>query len=180
MPAWSPVPHDSPWLGFKIAVASARLTMTGPFRIRRPRTCGQSRGGPHDRESTEFLACIIGSGPRIWPAHRGLCTNSSRASGTVGCRQLGSSASDRQRYANPEYRGLLDNPRSPSETKEFGDLERTYATMADNQEWLARNTIRPCQRSDTISCRHGKSIAASVPSATTTMSMFCGAWERQS
>ena len=41
-----------------------------------------------------------------------------------------------------EYRGLLDNPRSPSETKEFGDLERTYAAMADNQEWLARNTDR--------------------------------------
>jgi hypothetical protein len=39
-----------------------------------------------------------------------------------------------------EYRGLLDNPRSPSETKEFGDLERTYAAMADNQEGFARNT----------------------------------------
>jgi hypothetical protein len=39
-----------------------------------------------------------------------------------------------------EYRGLLDNPRSPSETKEFRDLEQTYAAMADNQEWLARNT----------------------------------------
>jgi hypothetical protein len=38
------------------------------------------------------------------------------------------------------YRGLLDNPRSPSETKEFRDLEQTYTTMADNEEWLARNT----------------------------------------
>ena len=39
-----------------------------------------------------------------------------------------------------EYRGLLDNPRSPSETKEFRDLEAAYTTMADNEEWLARNT----------------------------------------
>jgi hypothetical protein len=35
---------------------------------------------------------------------------------------------------------LLDNPRSPSETKKFRDLEQTYTTMADNEEWLARNT----------------------------------------
>ena len=48
--------------------------------------------------------------------------------------------SEQYRAKAAEYRGLLDNPRSPSETKEFGDLERTYATMADNQEWLARNT----------------------------------------
>jgi len=38
------------------------------------------------------------------------------------------------------YRGLLDNARSPSETKEFRDLEQTFTTMADNAEWLARNT----------------------------------------
>ena len=41
-----------------------------------------------------------------------------------------------------EYRGLLDSPRSPSETKEFRDLERTYTTMADNEEWLVRNTVK--------------------------------------
>jgi hypothetical protein len=39
-----------------------------------------------------------------------------------------------------EYRGLLDNPRSPNETKEFRNLEQTYTTMADNEEWLVRNT----------------------------------------
>jgi hypothetical protein len=41
-----------------------------------------------------------------------------------------------------EYRGLLDGPRSPSETKEFRDLEQTYTTMADNEEWLVRNTYK--------------------------------------
>jgi hypothetical protein len=39
-----------------------------------------------------------------------------------------------------EYRGLLDDPRSPSETKEFRNLEQAYTTMADNEEWLVRDT----------------------------------------
>jgi hypothetical protein len=34
--------------------------------------------------------------------------------------------------------GLLDTPRSPDETKER-NLEQTNTTMADNEEWLARN-----------------------------------------
>jgi crotonobetainyl-CoA:carnitine CoA-transferase CaiB-like acyl-CoA transferase len=48
-----------------------------------------------------------------------------------------------------EYCGLLDTPRSPNETKEFRNLEQTYATMADNEEWLARNTdkVVPAARS---------------------------------
>jgi hypothetical protein len=38
-----------------------------------------------------------------------------------------------------EYKTLLDDPRSPGETKEFLHLEQTYRTLADNEEWLARN-----------------------------------------
>jgi hypothetical protein len=38
-----------------------------------------------------------------------------------------------------EYEGLLDDPRSPSETKEFRDLERAFTTMADNKESLMRD-----------------------------------------
>jgi hypothetical protein len=38
-----------------------------------------------------------------------------------------------------EYRELLDIPHSPDETKEIRSLEQTNTTMADNEEWLARN-----------------------------------------
>jgi len=38
-----------------------------------------------------------------------------------------------------EFRGALDHLRSPGEIKEFRRLEQTYTTLADNEEWLARN-----------------------------------------
>ena len=38
-----------------------------------------------------------------------------------------------------EYTGALDNPRSPSEAKEYRRLEQTYRALADNEEWLVRN-----------------------------------------
>jgi hypothetical protein len=46
-----------------------------------------------------------------------------------------------------EFRARLTNtPRSPNETKEFGDLEQTYTKLAENEEWMAVNidkTIQP-------------------------------------
>ncbi len=37
-----------------------------------------------------------------------------------------------------EFRELLANTlRSPSEAREFRDLERTYTTLAENEEWMA-------------------------------------------
>jgi hypothetical protein len=39
-----------------------------------------------------------------------------------------------------EYTRLLDDPRSPSEAKEFRDLEQSCATMADNKKWLVGDT----------------------------------------
>ena len=47
-----------------------------------------------------------------------------------------------------EYRGLLDDPRSPSETKEFRDLEQAYTTMADDKEWLVRDTHKVMSASE--------------------------------
>jgi crotonobetainyl-CoA:carnitine CoA-transferase CaiB-like acyl-CoA transferase len=47
-----------------------------------------------------------------------------------------------------EYRGLLDTPRSPDETKEIRNLERTNTTMADNEEWLARNADKVVSASE--------------------------------
>jgi hypothetical protein len=37
-----------------------------------------------------------------------------------------------------EFRAFLtDTSRSPNETSEFLDLERTYTTLAENEEWMA-------------------------------------------
>ena len=41
-----------------------------------------------------------------------------------------------------EYKGLLADPRSPAETSEFRNLEQAYATLADNEEWLALNASK--------------------------------------
>jgi hypothetical protein len=45
-----------------------------------------------------------------------------------------------------EFRTLLTNlPRSAKETNEFRNLEQTYTTLAENEEWMAANigmTIR--------------------------------------
>jgi len=46
---------------------------------------------------------------------------------------------DQHRAKAAQYRGFLDIQRSPSETSEFRNLEQTHTTLADNEEWLARN-----------------------------------------
>jgi hypothetical protein len=38
-----------------------------------------------------------------------------------------------------EYKELLDKPNSPDDAREFRGLEQTYATLADNAEWMTRN-----------------------------------------
>src|SRR5258707_2787952 len=39
-----------------------------------------------------------------------------------------------------EYTALLASmPRSPNETSEFRNLEQTYTTLADNEEWMTIN-----------------------------------------
>jgi hypothetical protein len=47
-----------------------------------------------------------------------------------------------------EYRGFLDAPLSPAETSEFRNLERTYKTLAENEEWLALNANKILAASD--------------------------------
>ena len=40
-----------------------------------------------------------------------------------------------------EFRAFLANtPRSPNETREFRDLEQTYTTLAENEEWMEVHT----------------------------------------
>ena len=46
-----------------------------------------------------------------------------------------------------EFRTLLTNtPRSPNETREFRDLEQTYTTLAENEEWMAVHFDKTIQR----------------------------------
>jgi hypothetical protein len=46
-----------------------------------------------------------------------------------------------------EYRALLmSTPRSPNETSEFRNLEQTYTTLAENEEWMAINIDKTIQR----------------------------------
>jgi hypothetical protein len=46
-----------------------------------------------------------------------------------------------------EFRALLTNtPRSPNETREFRDLERTYTRLAENEEWMAVHIDKTIQR----------------------------------
>jgi hypothetical protein len=46
-----------------------------------------------------------------------------------------------------EFRALLLNtPRSPSATSELRNLEQTYTTLAENEEWMAINLDKTIQR----------------------------------
>jgi hypothetical protein len=46
-----------------------------------------------------------------------------------------------------EFKAFLTNtPRSPNETSEFRDLERTYTTLAENEEWMAVHLDKTVQR----------------------------------
>ena len=46
-----------------------------------------------------------------------------------------------------EFRTLLnDTPCSPNETSEFRNLEQTYTTLAENEEWMAVNIDRTFRR----------------------------------
>lgn len=49
---------------------------------------------------------------------------------------------DQHRSRAAQYRGFLDISRSPGEIREFRNLEQTHATLADNEDWLARNADR--------------------------------------
>jgi hypothetical protein len=51
-----------------------------------------------------------------------------------------------------EFSALLTNmPLSPNETSEFRNLEQTYTTLAENEEWMAINigkTVQPGEDRD--------------------------------
>jgi len=54
---------------------------------------------------------------------------------------------DQFRAKAAEFRALLTNvARSPNETREFRDLEQTYTTLAENEEWMAVHIDKTIQR----------------------------------
>jgi hypothetical protein len=56
-------------------------------------------------------------------------------------------SAEQYRTKAAEYRALLSNmPRSPQETSEFRNLEQTYTTLAENEEWMAINIDKTIQR----------------------------------
>ena len=56
-------------------------------------------------------------------------------------------SAEQYRAKAAEFRALLTNiPRSPNETSELRSLEQTYATLAENEEWMAINIGKTIQR----------------------------------
>ena len=48
-------------------------------------------------------------------------------------------SSEQYRAKAAEYLKLAANTDSPNEIREFGDLERSYTVLANNEEWLEHN-----------------------------------------
>ena len=56
-------------------------------------------------------------------------------------------SAEQYRAKAAEYTALLAGmPRSPNETSEFRNLEQTYTTLADNEEWMAINIGKTVRR----------------------------------
>jgi hypothetical protein len=56
-------------------------------------------------------------------------------------------SAEQYRMKAAEYTALLSNiPRSPHETSELRNLEQTYTTLAENEEWMAINIDKTIQR----------------------------------
>jgi hypothetical protein len=56
-------------------------------------------------------------------------------------------SAEQYRAKAAEFRALLTSmPRSPNETSELRNLEQSYTTLAENEEWMAANMGRTIQR----------------------------------
>ena len=65
------------------------------------------------------------------------------------CRRKGVQlfTAEQYRAKAAEFRTFLTNtPRSPNETREFRDLEQTYTTLSENEEWMAVHIDKTIQR----------------------------------
>ena len=65
-----------------------------------------------------------------------------------------------------EFRAFLTNTsRSPKETSEFRDLEQTYTTLAENEEWMAVHLDKTIQCRKNSDNRTGAMIRPAILSA---------------
>jgi hypothetical protein len=56
-------------------------------------------------------------------------------------------SAEQHRAKAAEFRALRTNiPRSPNEASQFRNLEQTYTTLAENEEWMAINIGKTIQR----------------------------------
>jgi hypothetical protein len=56
-------------------------------------------------------------------------------------------SAEQYRAKATEFRALLAiTPRSPSETSELRNLEQTYTTLAENEDWMAANIDKRVHR----------------------------------
>jgi hypothetical protein len=59
------------------------------------------------------------------------------------------STAKQYRATATEYKELADRATAPDEKRELQDLERSFSTLADNEQWLSSNhdkTIHACER----------------------------------
>lgn len=65
---------------------------------------------------------------------------------------------EQYRATATEYKERADRATAPSEKREFQDLERSFSTLADNEQWLFSNYDK------TVHARERPSVStASVP-----------------
>jgi hypothetical protein len=58
-------------------------------------------------------------------------------------------SAEQYRAKAAEFRARLTSmPLSPNEASEFRNLEQTYATLAENEEWMAVNSGKTIQRGE--------------------------------
>jgi hypothetical protein len=58
-------------------------------------------------------------------------------------------SAEQYRAKAAEFRALLTNvPLSPNETSEFRNLEQTYTTLAENEEWMTSNIGKRIRREE--------------------------------
>jgi hypothetical protein len=68
---------------------------------------------------------------------------------------------DQHRSRAAKYRGFLDISRSPGEISEFRNLEQSHATLADDEDWLARNVEKSSQ-SRNMTSQHQDTITMTL------------------
>jgi hypothetical protein len=75
--------------------------------------------------------------------------------------QIKCSQQNQHRSRAAKYRGFLDISRSPGEISEFRNLEQSHATLADDEDWLARNVEKSSQ-SRNMTSQHQDTITMTL------------------